>query len=84
MHEHCIRKVKTTPELKNIDDYDERAALLKDAFEVKSEQVKGKRILILDDLYRSGAILKAVAQALRTAKPEQVTVIALTRTRVKS
>lgn len=45
-------------------DYPERTKLLEGAFQVDTDAVRGKRILLVDDLYRSGASATVVAQAL--------------------
>lgn len=81
--ESYVRKVKATPELKNVYDYRQRLELLKDAFEIEADKVRGQLILLLDDLYRSGATLRAVAQALRAAEPARIVAVALTRTRTR-
>lgn len=77
-----VRKVKKTPELKNVLDYSERVKLLKDAFEV-DPRVKGQRVLLLDDLYRSGATIKAVARAVQSAEAKHLTALAVTKTRTR-
>lgn len=46
----CIRKVKETPQLKNIYGLDERMKLLEGAFEVDPKATRGKTILLFDDL----------------------------------
>jgi predicted amidophosphoribosyltransferase len=81
--ENCLRKVRATPELKNVYDYQQRLALLEGAFEVDAARVRGQSILLLDDLYRSGATLKALAKALRAAEPTRIVALALTRTRTR-
>lgn len=68
-------------QLKNVYDFDERRRLLEDAFVVNSPEVEGERILLLDDLYRSGATLNAAAEALAKAGAAAVFAMALTKTR---
>ncbi len=78
----AVRKTKETPELKNITDYEEKVELLDDAFEVDASKTSGKKILLLDDLYKSGASADAVASALcHLGRAACVYFIALTRTR---
>jgi predicted amidophosphoribosyltransferase len=80
--EDALAKVKETPQLKNVYDYQERARLLSEAFEARGSLVQGKTVLLLDDLYRSGATLNAASQALRQrGKAKTIYVLALTRTR---
>jgi competence protein ComFC len=68
-------------QLKNVYDFDERRRLLADAFVVSRSGVEGERILLLDDLYRSGATLNAVGEALAEAGAAAVFALALTKTR---
>ncbi|HWM89525.1 MAG TPA: phosphoribosyltransferase family protein [Thermoanaerobaculia bacterium] len=68
-------------QLKNVYDFDERRLLLDGAFAVSRSEVEGRRILLLDDLYRSGATLNAVAEALTNAGAAAVYALALTKTR---
>lgn len=60
----CVKKVKETPELKRIFDFEQRLRILGDAFEVRDPVVTGRTVLLFDDLYRSGATLNAVTRAL--------------------
>lgn len=62
----CITKVKQTPQLKDIVEYDKRAEALKDAFTVSFEQTKGKNLLLFDDLHGSGATVRAIVELLRS------------------
>lgn len=79
---NCITKCKMTAELKNVLDYDQRLKLLDGAFRVCASRVDGRRVLLFDDLYRSGATMNAVATALYDeAKVSAVFALALTRTR---
>lgn len=68
-------------ELKNLHSYQDRAAALAGAIKVDSSQVAGKRVLVLDDLVRSGATMIAVSEQLTIAGAMAVHVIAITQTR---
>ncbi len=81
--EKCVLKIKKTGELKSVDDYDERVELLKDAFKVDKESVKGRKILLFDDLYRSGATLEAITSVLYS-QGETASVFVLTITKTRS
>lgn len=59
-----LKKVKKTPQLKDLGDYHERREALQDAFEIDASETKGKRILLFDDLYGSGATVQTIAEAL--------------------
>jgi len=75
------KKAAGTAELKNLREYHEREAVLQGALAVDARSVAGKRVLLLDDLIRSGATLSAVARALSEAGAATVFAFALTRTR---
>jgi len=60
----CVARTRDVPELKNVYDYNERISLLADAHRVDKAQVQGRKILLFDDLYRSGATMNAIAAAL--------------------
>lgn len=80
-----LRKIKETPELKSVDEMAAREAALKDAFDVQGDALAGRHVLLLDDLYRSGASMNAAARALRSkGHVASLGVLALTRTRSKS
>lgn len=80
--EDCVVKTKKTSELKSIYDYQERLEQLKDAYSVATEKTAGCDVLVIDDLYRSGATLEAVTGALRTnGKVGKVFALTFTRTR---
>lgn len=46
LNENCLRKTKRTGQLKDVKDASEKAALLKDAFEVSAGEILGKQILV--------------------------------------
>ncbi|MCX5991882.1 MAG: ComF family protein [Chloroflexi bacterium] len=78
----ALVKIKETPQLKNVYDYHERTELLKDAFRAERSLVQGKSLLLLDDLYRSGATMNEASRVLReTGNAKMVYVLALTKTR---
>lgn len=79
----CIQRNREVPELKNVLDYDERLQLLTGAYDVNTGEVEGRKILLIDDLYRSGATMNAAADALYDIG-RAVDVYALAFTRTKS
>jgi competence protein ComFC len=80
--EDCAFKSKTTTELKNVYSYEERMQLLENAYAVDAQRLSGKSLLLLDDLYRSGATLNALTAAVyQQGGAANVYVLALTRTR---
>jgi predicted amidophosphoribosyltransferase len=78
----AVVKVKTTPQMKNIDDWSERQRLLAEAVQPGSDDVKGKSILLFDDLIESGSTLRRTAEVLLEGGAAQA-VYALVLTRTK-
>ena len=73
---------KNITELKNVYDYGERMKLLQGSYSVKPDLLKGKSILLLDDLFRSGATMNAVTKTLyEQGECASVYALAMTRTR---
>lgn len=60
-----LAKVKQTPQLKDITEYDKRMEALKDAFTVSLEHTTGKSLLLFDDLYGSGATVRHIVEVLK-------------------
>ena len=78
----CVVKIKKTPELKDIYEFSKRIEILKDAYAIAKREVEGRNILLFDDLYRSGATLNAITQALKNkGKAKEVYALTLTMTR---
>ena len=80
----AVSKIKDTPELKDVFDYQQRIKLLQGAFNVDRDAVGGKRILLVDDLYRSGATAAVVAQDLLAGGVAAVYMLAMTKTRTRT
>src|SRR6185437_12730278 len=77
----ALRKVRETPELKSMTELNDRKAALAGAFSAVGERLEGKSVLLLDDLYRSGASMEEAARAIRASGAKSVYALALTRTR---
>ncbi|MCD6492754.1 MAG: ComF family protein [Archaeoglobaceae archaeon] len=79
-----LYKKKKTEQLKDISDPDEREKILKDAFGIKDLRYRGKKVLLFDDLYRSGATLREITKLLyEKGGVQDVYVLTLTKTRTK-
>jgi competence protein ComFC len=76
-----LRKTKATKSLKNVLDPRERANELAGAFAFDQAQ-HIKRVLLVDDLYRSGATAGEVARTLKRAGVSKVYLVTATKTRV--
>jgi competence protein ComFC len=78
----CIRRTRIVPQLKDVFDYDERWRLLEGLHEVDDGVVRGKRVLLFDDLFRSGATMNSITAGLyEQAGASAVYALTLTRTR---
>ena len=75
--ENFLKRTKQTPRLFKLSPA-ERRETLKDAFEtVEGADVAGKKILIVDDIYTTGATVAECAKALKKANAAQIFVLAL-------
>jgi len=71
------------PELKNVNDAEERKQILKNSLYLSDRyDISGGNVLLIDDLYRSGATLSAATEILyEKAGVEDVFVLTMTKTR---
>ncbi len=75
----CIRRVKDTPTQTRLSR-EERLANLRDAFEARDGVgLKGKRVVLVDDVFTTGATLDACARVLRVAGAADVWVLTVAR-----
>lgn len=81
---NAVTKARETPELKDVFDFGERQRLLANAFSVNAKVIAGRRLLLIDDLYRSGATAAVVAGELAAAGAATVYFLAMTKTRTRS
>lgn len=79
---HCLTTTRDPSPLKNVSDLDERIRLLAGLYAVDASATTGKRILLFDDLYRSGATMSEITNALYgQGHAAEVFVLTITRTR---
>ena len=79
-----LTKLKSTSQLKEIDEPEKRKEVLNGAFSMQNNSLVGKNILLFDDLYRSGETLNAVCDIiLNQGKAKNVYVLTITKTRSK-
>jgi competence protein ComFC len=79
---NCLTKSREIPELKDVSDFDERLRLLSGLYTVDASLVRGKSVLLFDDLYRSGATMNAATATLYDpGKAARVSVLTITKTR---
>lgn len=77
-----LRKVKKTPQLKDVFEHAKRAELLRGAFAVDRQHTEGRHLLLFDDLFRSGATASEITNLLLVdGRAAEVHLLALTQTR---
>lgn len=78
----CIETTRSSQELKSISNPEERKALVRGLYTVDSKITSGRKVLLFDDLYRSGATMNAITNMLmKKGKAELVRALTITRTR---
>ncbi len=75
----CLQKTRTTNLQKTMRTRAQKRANVAGAFAVRGD-VRGRSLLVLDDLYDSGETLREVTRVLKRAGARWVGVITLTRT----
>lgn len=83
--EDLLTMAEDGEELKNVDDSEERIKLLSDSLTItENPNIKDKNILLIDDIYRSGATLTVATELLyNTGQVKDVYVLTVTKTRSK-
>lgn len=77
----AVIKVRETDEQKNLTNRLQKAKNVKDAFAVPHvQQIRGRVLLLIDDIYDSGYILREVAQALIEAGAQDIYPLTITKT----
>jgi competence protein ComFC len=76
-----LTKTKNTAQMKDIGEFGARVAALESAF-TSGRNVQGREVLLLDDLFQSGATMNVAARTLKQeGLAKSVYALALTRTR---
>jgi competence protein ComFC len=76
-----LRKIKPTAQMKDVGDFAARVSALETAFACGKE-LAGRRVLLVDDLFQSGATMNVAARILKQqGLSDRVYALALTRTR---
>jgi competence protein ComFC len=74
-----LRRVRYTESQASLDEQSRRANL-KNSFAVRRpEEITGSRILLVDDVFTTGATLRVAAEVLKNAGASHVTVLTLAR-----
>jgi ATP-dependent DNA helicase RecQ len=74
-----LAKSRKTEEQKQFQTLAQKKSNVADAFRLQSS-IKGKRVLVLDDLFDSGATLEEITKLLKQAGADTVNVLTITRT----
>ena len=78
-----LLKIKANEQLKGVINPNDRERILAGSFNVQDLRYRNKKILLFDDLYRSGTTLKEITKVLYSCGMVQnVYVVTLTKTRV--
>ncbi len=79
---NCIKTTRSTGQLKNITDAEERKKHVEGLYEIEPGLVQGAKILLFDDLFRSGTTMNAITDILtRPGGAKLVKVLTITKTR---
>jgi len=77
----CLRKTRSTAQMKDIGDFGARVTALEGAL-TSDDTLAGKEVLLIDDLFQSGASMNVAARILKhQGAAKLVYALALTRTR---
>jgi predicted amidophosphoribosyltransferase len=78
----ALVKVRQTDELKTVFDLEQRRKLLQGVFRAVPQILENQTVLLIDDLFRSGATLHAATrEILENGRAKSVVAITLTKTR---
>ena len=80
---NALEKMPSDTEIKNVNNPEERKKTLRETMRLtEKHDFSGKKILLLDDLFRSGITLEVATNILyNDAKAERVCVLTMTKTR---
>ena len=82
---HLLLRIQDTPAQSTLNRK-QRLVSLHDAFAVdplRAQQIRGKRLLLVDDVMTSGATLYAAAHVLRAAGAAHITALVIARTQAR-
>jgi len=77
---HVVQKTTRTEAMKNVPRAN-RAQILSGAIVAGTERVDGMTVLLVDDLWETGATMRRVAEVVRAQGAKALYAVALTRTR---
>ena len=78
-----LLRVKNTVALSRLNSQPERVETIKGAFDVRfPESIQDKRLLLIDDIFTTGATIDEAVRVLQPANPATIDVLVLCRTRM--
>lgn len=78
----CVTTTRSTAQLKNVSDPDERQQFVAGLYTVDPAYTTGRNVLLFDDLFRSGTTMNAITDVLlQQGQARSVRVMTITRTR---
>jgi competence protein ComFC len=78
----CVATTRPTTQLKGVTDPERRKELVNGLYVVDYQSTTGKRVLLFDDLFRSGTTMNAITDVLlKQGKAASVSVLTITKTR---
>ena len=78
----CITTTRSTTQLKNVTDPEERKKQVDGLYQVDATQTQGRNVLLFDDLFRSGTTMNAITdELLGSGKAAVVRALTITKTR---
>lgn len=82
LERELLTRVRPTPPQTSLKTSKERRENVKGAFAVpRADLVKGKRVVLIDDVFTTGATVKECAKVLRKAGAQQVDILTVARVR---
>lgn len=82
MNKEALARTKKTSAQAELKDYEKRKDNIAGAFEVKNpEQVAGKNLILVDDVFTSGATMNEAVRVLRKAGAKKIVAFVIAKTR---
>lgn len=79
----ALERIKDTPSQTNLD-FKERQRNIEGAFTVKDKSFEGKNVLLIDDVYTSGATMKEASKVLKQNGAKDIYIITLAHTKLEN
>ena len=81
LYSPILRKTSSHTPLKNIEEKSEKLAILRSSILIDDVDLSNKNILVIDDLFDSGATLEVSTEKLFSKNAKSVIVLAMTKTK---